>query len=80
MIKCKLVTHRGARTVYYECKTCEKMTVRCFGEFAQREFQKRECWECKTEIPAILNLICNQADRIQYHLTSIIPNFISGFY
>jgi hypothetical protein len=84
MIKCRVERHTGANTITHSCKVCDKIIVRCFVDNLTAEHFDRSCWGCDTKQPAILNLVLNRQDRIEYYKTTIEPQpkprMVSGIY
>lgn len=80
MIQCKVLSHSGAETIEYSCEACGRIQVRCYGKHITREIYEKTCWFCSKKQPQVLNLVCNQSDRIQYYSLSTIPPVISGIY
>lgn len=67
MIKCKIVEHYTARTVHYGCSKCGRINMRSFNVEIPKEYRARDCWNCSTPQPAILRIIFDRNERIEYY-------------
>ena len=80
MIRCKITSHCGARTIEYACEHCGRINVRCFGVKITRELHEKTCWFCSKKQPALLDLVHHQTERVQYHFPTITHSVVSGIY
>ncbi len=80
MIQFKIKTHSGAMTIEFPCEDCGKINIRCFGVHIQKEIHEKICWSCSKKQPALLDLVFNRTNRVQYYFSNKTQSVVSGIY